>query len=218
MSAQAAVVILQSINEFTVDSTSARDLINDATLTNVAQQGYAVLYSITGAYYSLKGWNNAVTQLNKSAFDETVAIRVINAFGIFAQDYIGFLIALINKHVSPRIAIAHDVLVSATSPLGPKGAQVAEQIANLQYELTNHQGWLAVLIPAHLVELTKLMNQVNDAFAKAAAKYPKLGAHASEAAVEVNKNVSEVSNLQVAKGYEPNMFQCAHKCDRVYPL
>ncbi|KAL1758191.1 hypothetical protein FB107DRAFT_258986 [Schizophyllum commune] len=184
MSAQAAVVILQSINEFTVNSTSARDLINDATLTNVAQQGYAVLYSITGAYYSIRGWNNAVTQLNKSAFDETVAIRVINAFGIFAQDYIGLLIALINKH---------DVLVSTSSPLSPKGAQIAEQIANLQYELTNYQGWLAVLIPAHLVELTKLMNQVNDAFAKAAAKYPKSGAHASEVVNEVNKNVSEVS-------------------------
>ncbi|KAL1666653.1 hypothetical protein GGF50DRAFT_125433 [Schizophyllum commune] len=212
MSAQAAVVILQSINEFTVNSTSARDLINDATLTNVAQQGYAVLYSITGAYYSIRGWNNAVTQLNKSAFDETVAIRVINAFGIFAQDYIGLLIALINKHVSARIA---DVLVSTTSPLGPKGAQIAEQIVNLQYELTNYQGWLAVFIPAHVVELTKLMNQVNDAFAKAAAKYPKSGAHASEAVNEVNKNVSEVSNLRAAKGYEPNMFQCAYKCDRV---
>ncbi|KAI4520028.1 hypothetical protein K525DRAFT_362618 [Schizophyllum commune Loenen D] len=209
MSAQAAVVILQSINEFTVNSSSARDLINDATLTNVAQQGYAVLYSITGAYYSIRGWNNAVTQLNKSAFDETVAIRVINAFGIFAQDYIGLLIALINKH---------DVLVSTTSPLGPKGAQIAEQIANLQYELTNYQGWLAVLIPAHLVELTKLMSQVNDAFAKAAAKYPKSSAHASEAVNEVNKNVSEVSNLQTAKGYEPNMFQCTYKCDRVCPL
>ncbi|KAL1693568.1 hypothetical protein GGG16DRAFT_123171 [Schizophyllum commune] len=214
MSAQAAVVILQSINEFTVNSTSARDLINDATLTNVAQQGYAVLYSITGAYYSIRGWNNAVTQLNKSAFDETVAIRVINAFGIFAQDYIGLLIALINKHVSARIDVAHeyrtntsqDVLVSTSSPLSPKGAQIAEQIANLQYELTNYQGWLAVLIPAHLVELTKLMNQVNDAFAKAAAKYPKSGAHASEVVNEVNKNVSEVSNFQAAKGYEPSMF------------
>ena len=44
MSAQAAVVILQSINEFTVNSTSARDLINDATLTNVAQQGYVSVH------------------------------------------------------------------------------------------------------------------------------------------------------------------------------
>ena len=101
-------------------------------------------------------------QLNKSAFDETVAIRVINAFGIFAQDYMyvvfpnvrygqyflqarsGLLIALIKKHVSARIDVAHeyrtntsqDVLVSTSSPLSPKGAQIAEQIANLQYELT----------------------------------------------------------------------------------
>ena len=44
MNAQAAVVILQSINEFTVNSTSARDLINDATLTNVAQQGYVSVH------------------------------------------------------------------------------------------------------------------------------------------------------------------------------
>ena len=110
-------------------------------------------------------------QLNKSAFDETVAIRVINAFGIFAQDYMyvvfpnvrygqyflqarsGLLIALINKHVSARIDVAHeyrtntsqDVLVSTSSPLSPKGAQIAEQIANLQYELT------VCFCPYHLV-------------------------------------------------------------------
>ncbi|KAL1666649.1 hypothetical protein GGF50DRAFT_112923 [Schizophyllum commune] len=87
MSAQAAVVFLQSISEFTVNSISARYLINDATESNVAHQGIAAKDSIVGAFHSVKGWNITVKHLNKACFDVAVATRVVNAFDIFTQEY-----------------------------------------------------------------------------------------------------------------------------------
>lgn len=47
MSAQAAVVFLQSISEFTVNSISARYLINDATESNVAHQGIVGIFRLS---------------------------------------------------------------------------------------------------------------------------------------------------------------------------
>ncbi|KAL1666652.1 hypothetical protein GGF50DRAFT_112926 [Schizophyllum commune] len=159
----AAVVVLESLNQFVVNASSARDLVNDAAITNIKGQGAAIEYSINGAYLGLQGWNYAVAQ-NKSPLDENVATRVLFAFGDYVQVYVGLMIALVDKH---------DVLVSSGSPLAPDGAIIAKEIADLQYELTNYQGWLSVLLPAHLTELANLMKQVNDAFAKAAAKYTK---------------------------------------------
>ncbi|KAI5895504.1 uncharacterized protein SCHCODRAFT_02665838 [Schizophyllum commune H4-8] len=163
----AAVVVLESLNQFVVNASSARDLVNDAAITNIKDQGAAIEYSINGAYFGLQGLElcgRAGKLVNKSPLDENVATRVLFAFGDYVQVYVGLMIALVDKH---------DVLVSSGSPLAPDGAIIAKEIADLQYELTNYQGWLNVLLPAHLTELANLMKQVNDAFAKAAAKYTK---------------------------------------------
>ncbi|KAL1726200.1 hypothetical protein EV714DRAFT_239506 [Schizophyllum commune] len=81
----AAVVVLDSIQVLAVNTAGARDLTNDATLANVAGQGYAVQYSINGTFTSLAAWINAIGQLHQTPFDDKVAAKVISALSPFIR-------------------------------------------------------------------------------------------------------------------------------------
>ncbi|KAL1678944.1 hypothetical protein EV122DRAFT_290016 [Schizophyllum commune] len=149
----AAVVVLDSIKVLTVNTAGARDLTNDATLANVAGQGYAVQYSINGTFTSLAAWINAIGQLHQIPFDDKVAAKVISALSPFVH--------------------AYSVLVSKGSPLAPDGAIIGKNIAALQFAVALYFNWLAIFVPTRLAELNELGKKAYDAYEQAAAKYPK---------------------------------------------
>ncbi|KAH9856173.1 hypothetical protein C2E23DRAFT_882285 [Lenzites betulinus] len=176
----AAVVVIDSIRVLFVTTSGARSLTRDATLANVSAQGYAVQYSINGAFISLAAWVNAISQLDRTPFDDNVAAKIITEYTAFVTAYIDLMIALIEKH---------DVLTSENSPLAPDGAIIGQQIAAFQFALALYQGWLANFIPTHLAELTRQGKLAFDAFQLAAARYPNpdgSGARAFEAAANLH--------------------------------
>ncbi|KAL1699901.1 hypothetical protein EV121DRAFT_283775 [Schizophyllum commune] len=160
----AAVVVLDSIKVLTVNTAGARDLTNDATLANVAGQGYAVQYSINGTFTSLAAWINAIGQLHQIPFDDKVAAKVISALSPFVHAYSGLMSALVDKY---------SVLVSKGSPLAPDGAIIGKNIAALQFAVALYFNWLAIFVPSRLAELNELGKKAYDAYEQAAAKYPK---------------------------------------------
>ncbi|KAL1716305.1 hypothetical protein EV715DRAFT_265421 [Schizophyllum commune] len=181
----AAVVVLDSIQVLAVNTAGARDLTNDATLANVAGQGYAVQYSINGTFTSLAAWINAISQLHQAPFDDKVAAKVISALSPFVHAYSGLMSALVDKY---------SVLVSKGSPLAPDGAIIGKNIAALQFAVALYFNWLAIFVPTRLVELNELGKKAYDAYEQAAAKYPKpegKGGRSLKAASGFDLNIPE---------------------------
>ncbi|KAI5895501.1 uncharacterized protein SCHCODRAFT_01122129 [Schizophyllum commune H4-8] len=181
----AAVVVLDSIKVLTVNTAGARDLTNDATLANVAGQGYAVQYSINGTFTSIAAWINAIGQLHQNPFDDKVAAKVISALSPFVHAYSGLMSALVDKY---------SVLVSKGSPLAPDGAIIGKNIAALQFAVAVYFNWLAIFVPTRLAELNELGKKAYDAYEQAAAKYPKpegKGGSSLKAAGGLDLNISE---------------------------
>ncbi|KAI0819846.1 hypothetical protein BC628DRAFT_1423481 [Trametes gibbosa] len=167
----AAAVVLESIHVLTVDTTGARNLTRDATLANVSAQGFAVRYSINGAFVTLAAWINAISQLDSTPFDDTVALRVFSGFSRFVTVYSDLMNALIEKH---------DVLTSQNSPLAPDGAIIGSLIAEFQFIVSVYLGWIVFFAPTRAAELAAQGSLASDAFELAATHYPRPGAKAPE--------------------------------------
>ncbi|KAL1747867.1 hypothetical protein HDZ31DRAFT_72002 [Schizophyllum fasciatum] len=167
----AAVVVLESINVFTVNIAGARNLTQDATTANVGGQGHAtcvrqqaVEYSMDGSFTVLAAYVNAISELDNKPFEDNVAAKVISAYAGAVHAYVGLMQALIDKH---------SVLISSGSPLAPDGAVVGVKIAQLQFAIAIFQGWLALFVPSRVKDLNKLGEEAYAAFEKAAVVYPK---------------------------------------------
>ncbi|KAI0816016.1 hypothetical protein BC628DRAFT_1424330 [Trametes gibbosa] len=159
----AAVVILESVLSLALHSADVRNHTRDATLENVSSQGLAVKNGLSSAVLSLSGWVNAISQLDKTPFDDNVAARVVDGYAAAVTVYSDLMKALAEKH---------DILVSPTSPLAPDGAVIGQEIAAYQFVLAVYQQWLAGFVPTRLDELEAQGKLAFAAYELAAARYP----------------------------------------------